>query len=386
MELTQTQQIFEQIKKSQKILVALPEQLSADSLASGIALWLFLNKLKKDVIIASSGQAPENLKFLPDISVVQKQLKSGNSLVVSLDTNEKKLDEVSYQVDEEKNTVRIYLKSKAGEFTPENISFSVEKFPLDLILVLGVKSLEDLGRLYDQSADLFFETPKINIDNKAENEYFGQINMVDITATSVAEILVELLQKYEEQLLDEDIATCLLAGIIEKTGSFQKVHTTPRSFLKASELVALGARQQEVIKHIYKTKSLSLLKLWGRALARMKILESEKVIYSILNQSDFEKAQSSQNDLLPTLAEFIENLSDYKIITLIAESLTGQIKFLAAVHVQVEPEKLAVKFGGKILNLNFGHYKVIEQDITGESLENLEKIFLESVADLKLKK
>lgn len=384
MELTPTQQIFEQIKKSQKILVALPENLTTDTLASGIALWLFLNKLKKDVIIASSGQAPENLKFLPDVSALQKQLKSGNSFVVSLDTTDKKLDEVSYHVDEAQNKVRIYLKSKTAEFTQENISFSVEKFPLDLIIVIGAESMEALGKLYEQSADLFFETPKINLDNKAENEYFGQINFIDVTATSVAETLAELLQKYEEQLVDEDIATCLLAGIIEKTGSFQHVHTTPRSFIKASELVALGARQQEVIKHIYKTKSLSMLKLWGRALARMKINDQTKTIYSVLNQSDFERAGSSEKDLLPTLAEFIDNLSDYKIIAIIAEEKIGKTKFLAAVHQHLKPQDLAVKFEAKILETSLGNYKIISKDFTDQNPEALEKIFVDSVLELKI--
>src|SRR6202042_3084276 len=129
----------------------------------------------------------------------------------------------------------------------------------DLIIVLEAGSLENLGKIYEQHTDVFFETPKINIDNKANNEYFGAINLVDVTATSVAEILAELLQKYEDQLIDEDVATCLLAGIISKTHSFQHVLTTPKAFLKASELVALGGRQQEVVKHIYKTKSLPLL-------------------------------------------------------------------------------------------------------------------------------
>ena len=121
---------------------------------------------------------------------------------------------------------------------------------MDLIIALEAHSLEDLGGLYEHNADLFFETPKINIDNNPENEYFGAVNLVDVTATSVAEILTGLLQEYEAQLLDEDIATCLLTGIISKTQSFQDVQTTPRAFLKASELVSLGGRQQDYKKYL----------------------------------------------------------------------------------------------------------------------------------------
>jgi nanoRNase/pAp phosphatase (c-di-AMP/oligoRNAs hydrolase) len=47
MELTPHEQIFEQIKKANRLLVALPESLSIDALASGLALKAFLEKQKK---------------------------------------------------------------------------------------------------------------------------------------------------------------------------------------------------------------------------------------------------------------------------------------------------------------------------------------------------
>jgi hypothetical protein len=126
-----------------------------------------------------------------------------------------------------------------------------------------------------------------------------------------------------------------------------------------------------------------MLKLWGRALARMKINEPAKTIYSVLAAADFERAESSAKDLLPALAEFVDNLSDYKIIALLAETGKNEVKFLAAVHAYVAPENLAVKFGGKILNLSLGNYKIIERDFSDSSLENIEKIFLDSIAELQ---
>lgn len=373
------QQIFELIRKSNKILIILPQNVLADCLSSALGLRLFLNKLHKDVLVATAGQSPENLKFLPGVDALKNQINARKSLVVTVDTTAKKLEEISYQTQEDK--ARIYLKSKDEEFTPQDLSFSTEKFPVDLIFVLGAKSLEDLGKLYEDNIDLFFETPKINIDNHPDNEYFGQLNFVDITVSSVAEILTEVLQKYEQQLLDQDIATCLLLGIISSTRSFQHVQTTPKAFLKASELVALGARQQEIIKHIYKTKPLSLLKLWGRALARMKILEEEKIVYSVLNLADFEKAQAGAQELLPVLAEFIDNISGYKIIALLAEPVLNFKLLLLAAHEQVSAGKLAESLGAgaNILSQSLGSYKIIEQNLDNESLENLEARLLEAL-------
>ena len=376
------QQIFEQIRKSNKILIVLPRNISADSLACGLGLRLFLNKLQKDVLVASSGQMEENLKFLPGVEAVANQISAGKSLVVMVDTSVKKLEEISYQTSADK--AQIFLKAKDQEFTREDLSFTTEKFPVDLIFVLGCKSLGDLGKLYEDNTDLFFETPKINIDNHPDNEYFGQINLVDIAVSSTAEILAEFLQKYEQQLIDQDIATCLLLGIIFSTRSFQHVQTTPKAFLKAGELVALGARQQEIIKNIYKTKSLSLLKLWGRALARMKILDQEKTVYSVLNQVDFEKAGAGEQDLLPVLAEFIDNISGYNIIAVLAEPAQNSQRLVLAVHEQIPAQKLADSLGAgaKILSQTIGNYKIIEQSFENDSLENLEARFLDAIKSL----
>ena len=379
MELTIEQQIFEQIRKSNKILIVLPESLTADSLATGLALRLFLSRLQKDASVASSGAVPPNLKFLPGSSNIQNQIAAGKSLVISVDTSSKKMEEVSYQTNPDK--VLIYLKSKNEQFTPEDLHYSVEKFPVDLIVTLGLKSLEDLGKLQEQNTDLFFETPKINIDNNSANEYFGQLNLVDVTASSVAEILTGLLQKYEEQLVDEDIATCLLAGIIAQTNSFQHVHTTPKAFLKASELVGLGGRQQEIIKNIFKTKSLQLLKLWGRALARMRIHEAQGAVYSVLNSGDFEKSEAGPEELLPVLREFVTNIGGYKIIGLLVEPAGEPIKLLAAVHEQVSPEGFLRQLGlsGKVLDSSIGNYRLVEAGHPENSLELLENKLLEAI-------
>jgi nanoRNase/pAp phosphatase (c-di-AMP/oligoRNAs hydrolase) len=379
MEISIDQQIFEQIRKSNKILIVLPQNLQADALASALGLRLFLSKLEKDVTVASSGEVADNLKFLPGSAVLQTQINARKSLVVTVDTSVKKLEEISYQTQE--NKAQVFLKAKDQEFTKEDLSFASEKFPVDLIIVLGAKSMEDLGKLYEQNADLFFETPKINIDNHSSNEYFGQLNLVDIAVSSTAEILAGVLQKYEQQLLDEDIATCLLLGIITGTRSFQHVQTTPKAFLQASELVALGARQQEIIKNIYKTKSLPLLKLWGRTLARMKILEETKIIYSVLNLGDFEKAGAEEEELLPVLAEFIDNIGGYKIIAILAESSLNSLRLVAAVHEQVQIENFIKVLGqqGKVLDFNLGNYRIFEQNFEGESLEDLEQRFLGAV-------
>lgn len=379
MELSITQQIFEQINKSHKILIALPERLNADNISGALGLGRFLERLEKDVEIVSSGRVPVELDFLVGIEKIKNSIPNTKSLVINVDTSIKELEEVSYQTTSK--SVNIFLKSKKEHFSPEDITFSNDKPAFDIVFILESASLEDLGALFESGSDVFFEATKINIDNNPSNEYFGSINLVDINATSIAEILVGLFFAYETQLVDEDIATNLLTGLIAKTNSFQHVKTTPNAFLKASELISLGARQQEIIKFLYKTKTLSFLRLWGRTLARLKIDDKIMAAYSLLNLGDFGKAGASDTDLHLVLKELLDNISGYKIVGLLSEAMGGGIKLLVALHPQLDIEKIINIFGQTthIEPSLIGPYKILEVFFPNTQLAEAETKFLEAV-------
>ncbi len=376
------QQILELIKKANNIAIVLPEQISADALASGLALKLFLAKQQKEAVLVSCGQVPDILRFLPGAENLQSRISVQSGLVIAIDTSIKKLEELSYQKHDRQ--VNIFLKSGGEEFGEADVSFVRKQSPLDLIVAIGGRGLEDFGKTFAEEAGRFFEVPKINLDNRPDNEYFGTVNLVDITASSVAEILTELLQAYEQQLLDEDIATCLLAGIIEKTSSFQHAQTTPKTFVKASELVALGGRQQEVVKNLFKTKSLGMLKLWGRALARLKILPAQNAVYSVLNQGDFEKSENGgAGEVLPVLRELVDGLGNHKIIGLAAEPVKDKAVLVVALHIQVPARHFLEAFqGAKLLSFNFGSFGLLEFADSKLSVQELESRLLRVIAGL----
>lgn len=334
MERAITDQIFESIRKANKILVALPHELNSDISAAGVGLVLFLQKLGKDVTLASSNPLSARMDFLPKAVPHVTKLDTSKDLVVILNTSAKKLQELSYKSFDA--SVDIFLKAKEGNFSPEDVSFSSSQIPYDLIFTLGCSSLESLGELFKNYAETFYETAKVNIDYHASNEYFGAINLVDITATSVSEILAGLLTKFEGQMVDEDIATCLLSGIIANTNSFQHVHTTPNALLASADLINMGGRQQDIIKHLFKTKPLPLLQLWGRALARIKTFKDQSFIYSILTASDFARSSASEDDVVLVLSEMLDNVSGYSGVALIAELAPGRVRMLLALHPPLE--------------------------------------------------
>lgn len=323
-------QIFDSINKANRILIPLSFSPGGDSLSAALALHNFLKKLNKEPSLVCTGSIPERYGFLPGSAEVGDGLEQARSFVISVKTESAPLDEISYHLDEAGQTLNIFLSAKEGRYDPGDVSFRSDKFPYDLIVTLGVPSLDLLGDLYDKNTDLFFETPIINIDHHPNNEHFGEINLVDVTATSTAEVLMELLESFESGLIDSQIATDLLAGILIETNSFQHIKTTPKAFLKASNLISLGARQQEIIRHLYKTKSSGLLKLWGRALSRLKELPNSGVAYSIISSEDI--SESGSTDVERVFEELVSSLSDYKIVVLLAELRPGEVSGYLHIH------------------------------------------------------
>jgi|SRR3989344_1046996 len=366
------QQILESINKANRILIALPQNLNGDGLGAGLALFDFLKKLDKqpEVVCAGNGFAP--FRFLPKISEIKKELDSFQSFVVSLKTANAQLDELSYEVKPDR--VDIFLKPKSGKFSADDLTFRSAKFPYDLVITLDCPSLEHLGAIYEKNTDLFFETPIINIDHHPVNEHYGQINLVDLTATSTSEILAVLIENFEEGLIDEEIATALLTGIIVETNSFQHPKTTPKAFLKASALVSRGARQQDIIKELYKTKNISMLKLWGRALARLREVPELGLTYSLVNHNDFIKSGAAEQDVLGVMKELVGNLSGRKIILFLAETLPGQVVGYFHLHPSLKAQIVAAALGGVMLNGSLGTVRVsggadllqVEQDVIGK--------------------
>lgn len=370
------QQIFDHINRSKRILIPLGVSPSGDSLASALAVYKFLKKLDKEPSIVAAGPVSEKYKFLSGTDLVQGQVEESRSFVISVRTENAPLDEISYHRDEDSGLLNIYLKPKEGQYDQNDVSFRSDKFPYDLIVALDIPSLDLLGNLYDQHTDLFFETPVINIDHHTNNEHFGEINLVDITATSSTEILMDLLENFEAGLIDSEIATSLLTGILVETNSFQHIKTTPKAFMKASNLISMGANQQEIIKQLYKTKSVGLLKLWGRALARIREVPGLGLKYSLLKAEDMAKSGSGETQAV--IEELAVALPDAKIVMLFAETKLGEVKIYYQLHPNLPALDFANRFAAEMSNGYMGRFI-----ISGKSLAEAEKEVLEKLEKIK---
>jgi nanoRNase/pAp phosphatase (c-di-AMP/oligoRNAs hydrolase) len=237
--------------------------------------------------------------------------------VIDISTKQTQVSELSYKKEGDK--LSVYLKPKSGQFKPEDVTFRTSKYPHDMVVTIGVDKLESLGKFYETHAELFFETPVLNVDFRGANENFGQFNLVDLSASSNSEIIFDLISQMEKDLVDGGTATALLAGIIAETNSFQHARTTPQSFVKASKLVGLGADQQDIVARLFKNKTMGFLKLWGRVLARLKHEPEHVLASSSLPKSEVDSAGATEEDVSAVLKEMALQLGFAKVHVFLRE-------------------------------------------------------------------
>jgi len=324
MDKTPIQQTVDLISKSNNLVISLPNNPSTDAVASGLALFLVLEKLNKKVkVVCSEFSLPPHHQFLPKSKEIYSDLTALRKFIISLDVSRTKVQELSYDISDNKK-LDIFITPKDGFFDERDVKTSASSYEYDAIIVLDTPDLEGLGKIYDDNTEFFYHTPIINIDHNPANEHFGEINIVDLVATSTSEIIFELLKELDIGF-DEYIATSLLTGIISKTKSFQTTSVTPKSLAISSHLIENGARRDDIIKNLYRTKSINTLKLWGRALARLKTELNGKIVWSLLNKQDFDKSNAKEAALEGVIDELIINTPEAEVVVILFEHQENSI-------------------------------------------------------------
>lgn len=324
MALNQEQQFQELINQSNHILITFRRDYSNDAVAAALALASYLNKLdKRFSLVVSDWQLPNELAFLPGVDGVQNKITNLQQFVIALDLKDKKVDEFSYDVkkndDDKSNKLEIYVTPGQGSFDEQDVSVGSSDYRYDTIITLDTPDLESLGEIYNSNAEFFFKTIIINIDHNVVNENFGQLNLVELNASSVSEILYNLITKIDANLIDEQMATALLTGIIAKTQSFKSAKVVPATLHSASDLINKGADKDKIIQNLYRTKTLTTLKLWGRVLARLQHDKHLKFVWSAIPHSDFVKAGAGAEDIRGVVEEMISNTPQTEIILILYE-------------------------------------------------------------------
>lgn len=135
----------------------------------------------------------------------------------------------------------------------------------------------------------------VNIDHHPDNTNFGDINLIEVNASAVAEIVYDLLESMDVGI-DRDIAEAVYVGIVTDTGRFQYSNTTARSHRLAADLIDKGISSNEIFKHVFEQVSWQFLQLAALALDRIEVSCNDSYVYSFLTKDDFQKFDAKYDD------------------------------------------------------------------------------------------
>lgn len=231
--------IKEAIDKYSNIAVATRNNPSLDEMAGALSLYLCLKDSGKNVTVASPSQPLVEVSSLVGIDEVKTSLggESGD-LVVSFPYKEGEIEKVSYTRDDSFLNIVVKAGEKGLNFSEKDVRFTRGGAAPELLFVVGSPRVSDLGPLFD--TELLKDTIVVNIDNKAENQGYGDILMSSPRLSSVSEAVANLLYSLGFKI-DLDIAQNLMLGIATQTDNFGSDHTSPLAFEMAGILMRQGA-------------------------------------------------------------------------------------------------------------------------------------------------
>lgn len=237
-----------------------------------------------------------------------------------------------------------------------------EPVPEQLFFLKGVKKIKhakNINKNYDVAIIFECSEPErmgniidlkkqarvvINIDHHLKHSFFGDINLIDVKASSNSEQLFYLFQQMKLPLTQEE-ATALYVGIMADTGRFQYSNTNCQTLKIAAELLKRNVNVSFLCEKMYGTRSFSSLKLLSRALTGLELIKGKIAVLKI-TKKDLEATQTSEEDT----DEFVNYgllIPGSLISIFLRESNSdGIIKVSLRSRLHVNVCKLAENFGG----------------------------------------
>jgi nanoRNase/pAp phosphatase (c-di-AMP/oligoRNAs hydrolase) len=385
MQKTPKRQALGLLKQSQEILIVGPQRWDADAAAGVLALNTMLKKCGKTTVAVAPDKMPRKLHFLPNADAVSQTLGSGNDFVISISTKSAKIKNLN--ATEHDDVVDLVLETE-GLLDPSDLTFRRHTERFDAIVTIGADAPEDCGKIYAEHTELFAQTPILNISVSPANELFGRVNLVDASASSVSELLADLFEAEEDwkKLVDKELSTVLLSGLLEATDSFLAPNTSARSLELAASLQENGANQSDVIEHLFKQKSFSNLRVLGRLLGNLQMDATHQIAWTNLTASDFELTETSFDDLDGWSDQLLRHINDTDLVVAFIEKGDDSIVQFRAKN-EFDLSSIEEEFVGKIEKMNHGFDLLIDS----KSVPEIQSHVLRIVADwqerrLKLEK
>lgn len=288
-------EITKLLEKNNSFLITSHKNIDGDAIGSELALYFILKKLNKKPIILNQDRLPRIYNFLPDSDKVH-----------CLEDN--------------------YINIK-------NIDVGI------IVDCTNFERIEETYKIFKNIKNI------INIDHHNSNKKFGKLNYIDSSASSVGEIIYDLIKFINLDLLDEKISTCLYTAIITDTGSFRYSNVSSKTFSVVSDLASQGIKPNLIADNIYNRNTYSGLKLLGKALLTLEVDESNYVSWLTITRDMLNNTEANDEEV-EGIIDMARTLENTEVSILFRETKDNKIKVSFRSKGDFNVDKFAGKFNG----------------------------------------
>ena len=311
------------IRGARRITVFSHENPDADTLGAALAIRLVAQRLGKDVEVVCIDVPPAGLAFLPGV---------------------------------------------------EEVRTSPALEP-DVSVVVDAGDLARVGGLVASEWATWLEPARVvNIDHHVSNPGYGGVNLIDPRAAATCEVIALLLPSLGVEV-DADLATVLLAGLVQDTHCFSHPNSTPRTLRVAADLVEAGAALAAINRAIYLDKPFTTLALWGRILAGIGQRLDGRIVFASLTRGMLDETGAQPSDS----EGFVDLLASTRSadVTVLAKATEADAtRFSIRTTKRADAVASASAFGGG------GHARAAGCTVTAPLAEALERVLSECASEL----
>lgn len=239
--LGQFEQVVDKLKNANNVLVTVSSSPTLDQLSACLGLTLVLNKLGKHATAVFSGKVPSAIEFLKPETTLEKNTNSLRDFIIALDKS--KADKLRYKVEDD--VVKIFITPYKTSISDKDLQFSQGDFNVDVVVTLGVHNRTDLDTAITAHGRILHDATVIGIDAKSRSQ-LAAIDWVETRASSLSEMVTDIAMDLKRDILDNQIATALLTGVVVETDRFRNEKVSPHTMSISGVLMAAGASTQLV--------------------------------------------------------------------------------------------------------------------------------------------
>lgn len=251
------QQIIEKIKGATNILITVSKNPTVDQLSASLGLTALLDKMGKHATAIFSGIVPPAISFLNPDAVFEDTADSLRDFIIALDKD--KADHLRYKL--EGDVVKIFITPYRTSITADDLEFSQGDYNVELVLALGVASQEHLDEALIANGQIMDDATIATLSFGTETSKLGSIDWHDEMASGLSEMVASLADglKADKTILDKQISTALLTGIVSATERFSNASTSSQVMNVSAQLMAAGADQQLIAAKLQENHAIQAL-------------------------------------------------------------------------------------------------------------------------------